>query len=154
MTEFWHEGIMAFTFRLEQVLAYRKQLEEQAMQTYGSAVAERDSVKSRIAEVQILLSNLRSSLTQSAGMSHGERWVARTSEAAYTKEVEDLYVLLKEKEQKVEEARKFLIIKAQERELLDTLKEKQAHKYALEQRLVEQRNNDETATLRFKPASY
>lgn len=145
---------MAFHFRLEQVLRFRKQLEELAMQSYAAAVAQRDAVTERIEAVHIAKAELRTELIRFAEMSDGERWVAQSSYAALKAELEVLHIQRDEMEIEVDRCRQILIKKAQERELLDTLKEKQAIRYAYEERLKEQRTNDETATLRYKPASY
>ena len=61
---------------------------------------------------------------------------------------------LAQAEEEVDRCRAELVEKAQERSLLDTLKEKQAAKHAMLERQKEQREFDETATLRFKPATF
>ena len=42
-----------FTFRLEQVLRYRVQLEDEAKQRLAEATQIRDAIRARIAEIEI-----------------------------------------------------------------------------------------------------
>ena len=144
----------AFTFRLEQVRSYRKQLEEQAMQALAQAVMRRDATLSRIAELHETIAEQRAKLCRAESLSAAERWLTHTYEAALKRDLVDARELLAEQENEVDQCRIELVQKAQDRNLLDKLKEKQAARHALEERKQEQKTNDETATLRYKPAAF
>lgn len=142
-----------FRFRLEQVLAYRRQLEEQAMQELAKARALRDETARRIAHMEADLAETREKLGQAVNLPAEERWLLTGYEKALITELDAAKELLAQQEEAVDACRAVLVQKAQERELLDKLKEKQANRHAQEERLKEQRENDEIATLRYQPAA-
>ena len=144
----------AFIFRLEQVLSYRRQLEEQAMQMLAQAVMRRDATLARIAGLHEDIAEQRARLCRAERLSPGELWLARIYESALKRDLADARELLAEQEDEVDQCRTELVQKAQDRKLLDKLKEKQAARHALEERKQEQKANDETATLRYKPAAF
>lgn len=143
-----------FRFRLEQVRLYRKQLEEQAMQVLAQAMERRDATAARLADLQERIEEQRNRLCRAVELSAAERWLTVSYEAALREDVIHAQKLLDEQENEVEHRRMELVQKAQDRNLLDTLKEKQAARHALQERQKEQQSNDETATLRFKPAAF
>lgn len=143
-----------FIFRLEQVLRYRIQLEDEAKQRLAAAIRTRDAIRARIAEIDRELVVARESLYHFANMSEGERYVAQTYAASLRAERKTALVQLTQQDDLVEECRRELTAKAQERSLLEKLKEKQAKRHAREELLHEQRTNDETATLRFNATTF
>ena len=142
-----------FVFRLEQVRLYRKQLEEQAMQALAEAVMRRDATVARIEGLNEAIAEQRARLSQAAALSAAERWLAQNYASALKQDLVHARELLVEQENDVDQRRIDLVQKAQDRNLLDSLKEKQAARHALQERQKEQRTNDETATLRYKPAA-
>lgn len=139
---------MAFKFRLEKVLEYRKQLEEQAMLALAKAQAARDA---EIAKLESLKHELVVQLEKSrnaAAMSGAERWLAQTYVLALRQDINQSTNFLVSLEQEVDQCRGELVTRAQERELLEKLKSKQAKRFAEEEKLREQRDYDETATIR------
>ena len=143
-----------FTFRLEQVLQYRKQLEEQAMQELAAATETRNSIITLISQIETDLHQQRIKLSEPANLTPQERWLIYEYEKALQDDLLTQRKRLIEAEDTVDKCHVTLVKKAQERNLLDKLKEKQAARFAQEERLKEQRNYDETATLRFTPASF
>ena len=141
----------AFTFSLEQVLCYRKQLEEQAMQAVALAVLERDKRSREKDELDALLAQSRQKLANPALLDADERWLITGYVSALIYDIEkakqDLAVL----EERVDRARTVLIQKAQDKELLERLKEKQANRHRLAENHKEQQNYDDIATIRFMP---
>ena len=143
-----------FHFRLEQVLAYRKRLEEEAMQALAEAVMRRDALLERIEAIKKDQAAQRERLASPAGMEAGERWVLQSYMDGLKLDLKRAVERLALAEEEVDRCRVELVEKAQERSLLDTLKEKQAAKHAMLERQKEQREFDEIATLRFKPATF
>lgn len=142
-----------FRFRLEQVRLYRKQLEEQAMQALAAAVMHRDAIVERIGRIRNAIDEQQVRLCRPEGMSAAERWLAQSYITALKADLAVANRERKKAEEHVDTCRVDLINKAKDRGLLDSLKEKQAARHLLEERQQEQRNNDETATLRYKPAT-
>jgi flagellar export protein FliJ len=142
-----------FTFRLEQVRLYRKQLEEQAMQALSQAVAQRDATRVRIRTLEQALAEQRIALSRACSLSSGECWLARQYESSLKQDIADALGLLREQENSVDACRVDLTEKAKARNLLDTLKEKQAARHERLELQKEQQNNDEIATLRHNPVA-
>lgn len=145
---------MAFKFKLEKVLDYRKQLEEQAMQALAEARAARDAEAARLEELRLELARQMQEMQScAAAMTGSERWLTQNYIQALQYDVEYAQRNLASLEQVVAQRQNHLVQKAQERELLDKLKSKQAQRFAHEEKLKEQRDNDETATIRFNKAT-
>lgn len=142
-----------FRFRLEQVLRYRRQLEEEAMQSLAQAVMRRDSLKERLDALLRDLANQRLRLSRPDRLQAGELPLILEYCAALDRDVDNLRQALAEAEELVDERRSALVERSKERGLLDSLKEKQAARHLQLERQQEQRNYDETATLRYKPAA-
>ena len=132
---------------------YRKQLEEQAMQVLARVTARRDALKKRIAALQQDLAEQRIRLSRAEALDAGERWLVKNYASALEQDLRNTRVALEEAENNVDRRRTELVQKARDRELLDTLKEKQTARHLQLERQQEQRSHDETATLRYKPAA-
>ncbi len=142
-----------FSFRLEQVRLYRKQLEEQAMQALAQAVMQRDATKARIAALEEKLLEQRARLCEAHSLSSGERWLAGMYETALKQDLAEAERLFAEQENLVDQRRVDLVQKAKDHGLLDNLKKKQTERHLLAERQKEQHTNDETATLRHSPVT-
>lgn len=142
-----------FTFRLEQVRRYRKQLEDEAMQALAKALMERDGLVKRIEDMRTDLAAQEASLATPGDMSGAERHLVLAYAGALRHDIAVNRRALSTLEDIVDERRADLVEKAKDRGLLDSLKEKQAERHLLLERQQEQRTNDETATLRYKPAA-
>lgn len=143
-----------FRFRLEQVLAYRRQLEDQAMLALSRAVMERDALAGRLQDLEREQRELLLMLSRPDLLEAGERAQALDYRLALKSDLDYIRQALDEAEALVDERRADLVERSKERGLLDSLKEKQADRHLRSERQQEQRNNDETATLRYKPAAF
>lgn len=142
-----------FTFKLEQVRLYRKQLEDQAMQALAQATARLEAIKARIEELETALDEQRRILSRSHSLTAAERWIAAQYETALKQDIALAFDALAEQEMHVDACRTDLVEKAKARGLLDSLKEKQAERHRLQELQKEQKTNDETATLRYRPVA-
>lgn len=142
-----------FRFRLEQVLNYRRQLEEEAMQALADAVLQRDAIKKRLQALSAEITEQRQRLCRPELFKIGELAMTLEYCGALQRDAEYTRQALAEAELLVDEKRVVLIEKSKERGLLDHLKEKQAARHIQLERQHEQRVNDETATLRYKPVA-
>jgi flagellar FliJ protein len=143
-----------FKFRLERVLEYRRLLEEQARQALALAVQRRDAMREHADWLQSAIATQRERLCRADALTSAERWLARQYETSLREDLEQALQQLSALEEEVDRCRTDVVIRAQERDLLDKLKEKQAARHEMQERIIEQRQYDETATLRFKPASF
>ena len=143
-----------FRFRLEQVRLYRKQLEEQAMQALAEAVSLRDSLVAGREAIQREQAVQRERLARAETLTAAERWLIQSYSNALKEDLISVENRLDLAEEEVDRCRTELIQKSQDRELLDTLKEKQTARHRELERQKEQRDFDETATLRYKPAAF
>ena len=141
---------MPFHVKMQKVLDYREQLEEEAK--VDLALKQRLLEDSR-ALFERLKTELRQSedrLFQSALAPQDERWLMEQYVKGLKGDVANAAMQTRMHEQLVDEARKMLAARAIERKLLEKLKERQNQQYLREEQLKEQRVNDETATLRYK----
>ncbi|SBW11140.1 Flagellar export protein FliJ [uncultured delta proteobacterium] len=140
-----------FKFSLEQVLSYRAQLEEQAMQVFSLAVQARDKRLREKEEYEAAVAEARRQLADPALLDADERWLITGYIKALAHDIDqarnDLAVL----EEDVDRARADLTQKAQDKKLLERLKEKQATRHRLAENHKEQQNYDDIATIRFMP---
>ena len=143
-----------FRFRLENVLTYRKRLEEEAMQTLAGAVLRRDRLLARRESLRKTREEHRERLCRAHLLTAAERWLLQGFLYALGQDLEDTEKDLSHAEEEVDRCRAALVQRAQDRSLLDRLREKQAASHAALERNKEQRAFDEAATLRYTPASF
>lgn len=141
----------AFKFSLEQVLSYRKQLEEQAMQVFAQAVQARDKRLREKEECEAAVAQARQRLANPALLDADERWLITGYITALVHDIEQARIDLAALEENVDRARADLTQKAQDKKLLERLKEKQANRHRLAENHKEQKNYDDIATIRFMP---
>lgn len=141
----------AFTFSLEQVLRYRKLLEEQAMQVFAGAVQARDARLRQKEEYEAALADARRKLAGSALLDADERWLITGYAAGLTHDIARARADIAALEENVDKARADLTRKAQDKKLLERLKEKRANRHRLAENHKEQQSYDDIATLRFVP---
>lgn len=143
-----------FHFSLNQVLGFRKLMEEQAMFAFGRAVQARDKRLREKIECEVEIEKSRKKMTNAATLDADERWLISGYVAALTHDLErarcDLAVL----EEKVDQCRTELTERAQDRKLLEKLKEKQAQRHTMAENHKEQKNYDDIATIRFSPPAF
>lgn len=140
---------MAFKFKLQKVLDYRKQLEEQAMQALAEARQAEEREKERLHFLNLELAaqriNLHSSIAEAA-----ERWLIAGYINALQEDIKTAERVLELLAEEISRRQAELLQKARDRQLLDKLKDKDAMHYKHEEKLKEQRDNDETATIRYQ----
>lgn len=142
-----------FKFSLQQVLAYRGQLKEQAQVSLARVQTELSREQQRAKELREFIESSENRLYTLSLNDQAERWLLehfvkglRADEAGTHQRIR---LLMAERD----EAQKELALRAREEKVLDKLKEKQAERFAAEERLKEMRTYDETAAIRFKASS-
>ena len=135
---------MPFRFKMQKVLDYREQLEEEAKVRLATAQRRFQEARERLDALQAELRGAQDRLCNEALMEAGERWLLEQYVKGLRGDVAAASLQARMLAQMVEEARK----------LLEKLKERQKHYHAREEQLKEQRFNDEIATLRYKAPSF
>jgi flagellar FliJ protein len=145
---------MAFHFKLQKVLEYRGQLEDQAKVALARVQRLYIEEERRNEMLKALLTEQEHRLYSDALLPAGERWLLEHFIRGLREDLQGSHLRLRTLAQMVTEARKMLCERAKVKKMLDKLKARQRERYELEERSKEQRSYDETATLRFQAASF
>mgnify|MGYP002572383398 CR=1 FL=1 len=139
---------MPFRFKLQKILDYREQLEEEAKVDLANKQKLLEEARALFERLKAELRQTEDRLFESALVPQAERWLLEQYVKGLRGDVANAALQTRMHEQLVDEARKLL--RAIEKKLLEKLKERQNQQYIREEQLKEQRVNDETATLRYK----
>jgi len=151
------EGIVAstamakpFVFRLEKVLDYRRQLEDQARMALAEAQARHDAQQKLLADTEALLAEHMAKGFGDAA-TQAEIWLWMRYREALERDVATAVVELERLASILQTCRQEAVLRSREKKLLEKLKDRQARKHHVAANLEEQKEFDETATLRYKP---
>lgn len=142
-----------FRFSLEQVLNYRTQLEQQAKVELARVEQERLREQRRADALRAMLDEQERGLAALAPGNRDERWLAENFIRGLRADFGVTMQRVRNWTLAVEAARTELISRSKDKKTLEKLKATQAENHAREEQLREQREYDETASLRYK-ASY
>jgi flagellar FliJ protein len=150
------ENVMArpFIFKLEKLLEYREQLEDQAKLALSKA---RQDLREQAALVEKLEEDLQacvSSMNEIKQMTQAELWLWSGWRKRLELDKREAQARQVQLERVVEERRVDLVVKAKDRKLLEKLRAKEAIRHAQEEQRKEQNAFDETATLRYGRSFY
>ena len=145
---------MAFRFSLEQVLTYRERMEQQARIELARVEGERIREQRRADEFRAMLEEQTDAMERLAPQQRGERWLAENFIKGLRIDLATALTRVRNWESAAEAARKELLKRSIDKKTLEKLKAKQAEQYAQDERLREQKQFDETASLRFKVSRY
>ncbi|QGY40086.1 flagellar export protein FliJ [Pseudodesulfovibrio cashew] len=142
-----------FHFKLERVLDYRTQLEDQAKSELARAQHAFDE---QAAVVDDLLSRQAAHLASEAESrkSANDMWLWRQYKEALERDVADARYRLSELELKLHDSREKAVARSRDRKLLEKLRETQARKHHEEESAREEKENDEMATLRHQSQDF
>lgn len=143
----------AFRFPLQQVLQFRIQEEDQAKVRFARAQGEYLAAERRLREIEAQLHEQEAAL-YSGTLDMMERWLREHFVRGLREDITRTSRMLHELSKLVEQARVELVNKAKDRKILEKFKEKQAQRHAHEEKLKEQREYDEIASIRFKAPSF
>ena len=145
---------MAFRFKLQKVLEYREQLEDQAKVALARVQQMYIEEERRSEALKNLLTEQETRLYSNALLPAGERWLLEHFIRGLREDLQSSQMRLRTLARMVAEAQKTLRERARDKKALEKLKARQRERHELEERSKEQRSYDETATLRFKAASF
>lgn len=145
---------MSFRFKLQKILEYRAQLEDQARVALARAQQLYIEEERRVQALQTLLAEQEMKLYGDVLMPVAERWLLERFIRGVREDLLSAQMRLRSLAHMVAEAQKTLRERAKDKKILEKLKDRQRERHEHEERAREQRGYDETATLRFKAASF
>ena len=142
-----------FAFRLDRVLDYRRQLEDQAKMAVARALAELTAKEREVRALEERLdAHLREGFAKAA--TAGDVWLWRRYREALE---QDIAVGRAEAERlalKLQKCSQDLVNKSKDRKLLEKLKEHQARKHHEQESRKEEKESGEMAALRYEPPNF
>ena len=139
-----------FSFKLEKVLDYRAQLEEQAKGELAKAQRVYDAQVEALARLEAAYADHRSREVESR-KSVNDMWLWRQYDEAIKRDLARERSVLQSLELKLQQRRAEAVERSKDRKLLEKLKETQARKYHEEASAREEKENDEMAAIRHRP---
>lgn len=138
-----------FDFRLQKVLEYRQQLEDQARMALAEAQAQHAAQE---AVVRDLETRLAAHIDQGFGdkATEADIWLWMRYREALERDLTDARGTLERLAFVLHTKRQEAVLRSREKKLLEKLKERQARKHHVAETLAEQKEYDEMATLRYK----
>ncbi|MDY7000243.1 MAG: flagellar export protein FliJ [Thermodesulfobacteriota bacterium] len=140
----------AFRFRLQRVLDYRTQLEEQAKIELAKALHEQRVQADVLADLRRRLEVHETKLYAEKELTADDVWLWRLYKDRLQFDIKAAEAGLLKLVKKVDRCRRELVTKSKDRKLLEKLKTNQAVKFRVEENLKEQSESDEMATLRYQ----
>ncbi len=138
-----------FVFKLEKVLEFRKQAEEQASMALAQAIHLHQEQKKVVFSVEAKIAQHQR--RQYDNLNADEMWLWRQYNEALKADLNLAVNRMKQLALNLQKCRTEAVAKSKDRKLLEKLKENQAKKYYEEENLKEQKEYDEMATIRYKP---
>ena len=145
---------MAFRFSLQKVLDYREQLEEEAKNRFALVQRQYREAREQLAALSSELKTQEERLYGQVVDNAGERWLLESFIRGLRADVESSTARVSNLQMMRDEMRKVLAARSMDRKLLEKLKERKRRQYLLDERLKEQRFNDEIATLRYNSPNF
>ena len=138
-----------FSFKLEKVLDYRAQLEEQAKGALAKARAVRDAQREKVDDLHARM-QAHLAKEEASHKSANDMWLWRQYREALVLDTTREEAVLRELELKLQKRRQEAVERSRDKKLLEKLKETQAKKYHQEERAREEKENDEMAAIRYE----
>jgi flagellar FliJ protein len=139
-----------FHFKLDKVLDYREQLEEQAKAALARARADRDAQAEKLAGLEARLADHMAAEAESR-KSANDMWLWRQYKDALSQDISIAKVDLNSLELKLQRSRTQAVERSRDKKLLEKLKQTQAKRHHDEENAREEKENDEMSTIRFEP---
>ncbi|MDE5878489.1 MAG: flagellar export protein FliJ [Desulfovibrio sp.] len=145
---------MPFRFKMQKVLDYRAQLEEEAKVRLAEAEHRLREAQDRLDAILAEVAAAEEKSRAGGLLQSGERWLHEQYLKGLHSDASAAELQCRMQRQMTEEARTLLAERAMERKLLEKLKERQKAQYQHAERLQEQHFNDEISTLRYKASAF
>ncbi|MBC15950.1 Flagellar export protein FliJ [Pseudodesulfovibrio profundus] len=142
-----------FSFKLDKVLDYRAQLEDQAKAALAAAQAAHDTQQAKVHGLQSQLAKHMDNEEKSR-KSTNDMWLWRQFKTALEQDIERERMELSRLELNLHQRRQEAVDRSRDKKLLEKLKQTQAKKHHEEQSAREEKENDEMATIRFQSQDF
>ncbi|MDP3426962.1 MAG: flagellar export protein FliJ [Humidesulfovibrio sp.] len=139
-----------FVFRLEKVLEYRCQLENQARMALAHAQARHKAQEEVVKDVETRLAD-HVDRGFGAKASQADIWLWMQYRQALERDFSAAKGELQRLASILQHCRQEAVLRSREKKLLEKLKDRQAKKHHVAENLAEQKEFDEMATLRHEP---
>ncbi len=139
-----------FTFNLQRVLDYRKQLEEESKLELSKA---QRAYQSRVATVRSLRETIdahEKAMYQGDRLTPQDMWLWRNYRERLGADLQKAEMEMMQQAKVVNRARRTLVSRAKDRRLLEKLKQNKMVRHVHEEAHKEQKEYDEMATLRYQ----
>ncbi|MBQ7738057.1 MAG: flagellar export protein FliJ [Desulfovibrionaceae bacterium] len=143
---------MPFNFKMQKILDYREQLEEEAKVRFADAQHRYEIAQQALDDIKTALELAQKKVQDNPLMSSAEFWINDQYIRGLEDDLTAANMQLKIALQLKVEAQKILTIRAVDKKMLVKLKERQKAAWSHEEKLKEQHFNDEIATIRYKKA--
>jgi len=142
-----------FSFKLDKVLDYREQLEEQAKAALARAKAARDA-QAELVDDMLSRLTVHMEKERESQASANDMWLWRQYKEALEQDISIARMELNSLELKLQRCRTQAVERSRDKKLLEKLKQTQAKKHHEEESAREEKENDEMATLRYKSEDF
>ena len=142
-----------FTFKLDKVLDYREQLEEQAKAALSKAKTARDAQAAKVADLEERLTRHMDKEDESRKSSN-DMWLWRQYTEAIEQDISIARMELNSLELNLHKCRTQAVERSKDKKLLEKLKSTQAKKHHDKESAREEKENDEMATIRYKSQDF
>lgn len=142
-----------FSFKLEKVLDYRGQLEEQAKSALAAAQRNYDAQAELVEELDRKLA-AHMAKEQKSQKTPNDMWLWRQYKDALVIDINRERHRLSELELKLQQRRQEAVERSKDKKLLEKLKQTKAKKHHEEENAREEKENDEMATIRYESKDF
>ena len=139
-----------FSFKLQSVLEYRGQMEDQAKLVLAESKRRYTSQVSLVKNIETRIDETEAEYRSRVELSAAEVWLWQAGRESLNRDLDEAQVTLQQLAKELQQARSHAIERSKERKLLEKLKDNQAEQHVKEDALAQQKELDETAALRFK----
>jgi len=140
-----------FRFNLERILDLREQLEERARMELAKAINAVLAQEKVVVTIERELAARDASAAQKQTVTPAELWLWRTYRERLVQDIAAARVKLSQLVEERERCRRTAVVRSKDRKLLDKLKSNKAKHHAQQESLAEQKENDEMASVRYRP---
>ncbi len=137
-----------FTFRLEKVLAYRQQCEDQAQMALAEASSRYRKQGEKLTGLKEEFEAARAALAGKKEVTQNDFWLWGNYKLGMEQAIANAELLLRQLGQEVVRCRENVIKRSKDRKILEKFKENQATLYEQQQKQHEQKELDEMSQLR------
>ncbi|MBO4313077.1 MAG: flagellar export protein FliJ [Desulfovibrio sp.] len=145
---------MAFRFRMQKILDYREQLEEEAKVRLADAEQRHEAARRHHEKVLALLTQAKEQALREPAKNAAEFWISEHYMKGLQKDLDNAAMQLQMTKEIRNEARRILAERAMDKKMLARLKERQKAAWNHDEMLKEQHFNDEIATIRYKASAF